>query len=167
MTTPVRLNAAGLPIDFESEYARVEQYDDNSCLFAVLGCIAGCTAQEVRAVAVANGHIPEHGPYTVVDDGSLAAFLAAHYGWVASVWKECTHTYQLPALCILLVEVSEKFSGRHILFARQRNRGGQPNVEYVVDCGYWVPPEGHIRAISDHELSWYIALHPMEQSTEY
>ena len=167
MNAPVRLNAAGLPTDFESEYTRVEQTDDHDCLFAVIGMVAGCAAQEVRAVAVANGHIPKNGPYTVVDDGSLAAFLAAHHFFVASVWKECSHTYQLPDLCILLVEVSEKFSGRHVLFARQRNRGGQPNVEYIIDPGYWVEPHRHIRAISDHELSWYIALHPMEQSSDY
>lgn len=168
MNTPVRLNASGLPIDFESEYARIEQDDDNSCLFAVLGCIAGCTAQEVRAVAVANGHIAPHGPYTIVDDGSLAAFLAAHYYFVASVWKECTSTYQIKSdLAILLIEVTEKFPGRHVLFARQRNRRGQPNVEYIIDPGYWVEPHRQIRAISDHELSWYMTLHPMAQSSDY
>lgn len=168
MNSPVRLNASGLPIDFESEYARVEQEDDNSCLFAVLGCIAGCTAQEVRSVAVANGHIPEHGPYTIVDDGSLAAFLAAHYYFVASVWKECTSTYQIKSdHAILLIEVTDKFPGRYLLFARQRNRRGQPNVEYIIDPGYWVEPHRQIRAISDHELSWYMTLHPMAQSSDY
>lgn len=168
MNTRAPLNASGLPIEFESEHNRIEQTDDHDCLFAVIGMVAGCSAQEVRAVAVANGHIPEHGPFTVVDDGSLASFLAAHYGWVASIWKECSATHQIKSdVAILLIEVTDKFPGRHVLFARQRNRGGQPNVELIIDPGYWVPPEGHIRAISDHELSWYVALHPMEQSSDY
>ena len=168
MNSSVRLNASGLPIDFDSEYVRVEQTDDHDCLFAVIAMVAGCTVQEVRAVAVANDHIPQHGPYTVVDDGSLAAFLAAHFGWVASVWKECSATYQIKSdVAILLIEVTEKFPGRHVLFARQRNRGGQPNVEFIVDCGYWVEPHRQIRAISDHELLWAIFLHPMEQSSDY
>jgi hypothetical protein len=168
MNPSERLNAVGLPIDFESEYVRQGQEDDNSCLFAVIAMVAGCTAHEVRAVAVANDHIPEHGPYNVVDDGSLAAFLAAHHQWVASVWKECSATYQIKSdVAILLIDVTENFPGRHVLFARQRNRGGKPNVEYIIDPGYWVEPHRHIRAISDHELSWYIALHPMEQSSDY
>ncbi len=167
MITSVRLNASGLPIDFESEYTRVVQNDDHDCLFAVIGMVAGCTAQEVRAVAVANDHIPEHGPYTVVDDGSLAAFLAAHHGWVASVWKECTSTYQIKSdVAILLLEAG-KFAGRHVLFARQRNRDGQPNVEHIIDPGYWVPEEMQIRTISDHELSWVIELHEMSQTSDY
>lgn len=167
MNSLTRLNASGLPIDFESEYTRAVQNDDHDCLFAVIATVAGCSANEVRAVAIANDHIPEHGPFIGVDDGSLAAFLAAHYGWVASVWKECTSTYQIKSdVAILLVEVG-KFAGRHVLFARQRNRGGQPNLEYIVDCGYWVPPERHYRTISDTELSWYIALHPMVHSDDY
>lgn len=157
-------SSSGLPLDFESEYSRVEQYDDHSCLFAVIAMVAGTSAQDVRVVAVANGHAPLHGSFSIVDDGSLAAFLAGHHGWVASVWKEVTTTYQLPDLAILLIDVTEKFPGRHVLFARQRNRGGQPNVEYVVDPGYWIEPSMQIRAIQDHELSWFISLHPMADS---
>jgi len=167
MRTNPHLNCSGLPDDFEPEYARVQQDDDHDCLFAVIGMVAGRTSRQVRDVAVAQGHIPEHGPFTVVDDGSLAAFLAAHHSYVAGVWKECSHTYELPDMCILLVEVTEKFCGRHILFARQRNRGGHPNLEYVIDPGYWVEPHRHIRAISDHELSWHLTLHPMAQSSDY
>ena len=158
------LNSSGLPLDFETEYSRVEQYDDHSCLFAVIAMVAGTSAQEVRDVAVANGHIPSHGSFAIVDDGSLAAFLAGHHRWVASVWKEVTTTYQLPDLAILLLDVTEKFAGRHVLFARQRNRAGQPKVEYVVDPGHWVESSQQVRAIQDHELSWYIALHPMADS---
>jgi hypothetical protein len=117
MNSSVQLNAAGLPTDFESEYTRVEQYDDHSCLFAVIGMVAGISAQEVREVAVANGHIPPNGPFSIVDDGSLAAFLAGHHRWVASVWKEVTTTYQLPDLAILLIDVTDKLPGRHVLFA--------------------------------------------------
>jgi hypothetical protein len=158
------LNRSGLPLDFETEYTRVEQYDDHSCLFAAIATVAGVSAQDVRDVAVANGHIPSHGSFAIVDDGSLAAFLAGHHGWVASVWKEVATTYQLPDLAILLIDVTEKFPGRHVLFARQRNRGGQPNVEYIVDPGYWLEPSQQVRAAHDAELSWYIALHPMADS---
>lgn len=106
MNSSERLNAAGLPLDFKSEYGRIEQFDDHSCLFAVVGMVAGCTAHEVRSVAVANGHIPEHGPYAIVDDRSLAAFLVAHYGWVASNWKECSATYLLIKLALAGVGVA-------------------------------------------------------------
>jgi hypothetical protein len=167
MNAPVRLNSSGLPIDFESEYVRVEQTDDHDCLFAVIGMVAGCSAHEVRAVAVAQGHIPEHGPFSIVNEGDLAAFLAAHHGYVATVWKEVQATYQIKSdLAILLIE-ADKFEGRHVLFARQRNRRGHPNVEYIVDPGYWIEPHRHIRAISDHELSWVIELHEMSQSSDY
>ena len=162
---PVPLNAAGLPIDFEPEYPRVDQFDDHSCLFAVIGMVSGRSAQQVHAVAVAQGHIPPHGPFTAVDDGSLAAFLAAHHGWVASVWRECSHTYEIKSdVAILLIDVTDKFPGRHVLFCRQRNRGGRPNVEHIIDPGYFIPPERQIRAISDHELSWAMLLHPMAES---
>lgn len=164
MNSPVRLSASGLPLDFESEYARVEQNDDHDCLFAVIGMVSGRSAREVRSVAIANGHIPKNGPYNVVDDGNLAALLAGHHGWVASVWKECSATYELPDLAILLVEVTDKFPGRHVLFARQRNRGGHPNIEYIVDCAHWVTPDRQIRAALDADLAWYIALHPMAES---
>ena len=166
MNSQLRCNAAGLPEDFEPEYARVEQEDDHTCLFAVIAMVAGRTAKEIRAVAKANLLIPERGPFSLIDDGSMAAYLAAHHSYVAGVWKECGHTYELPDLCILLVEVTEKFSGRHILFARQRNRRGFPNIEYVIDP-YWVEPQLQVRTINDLELSWYISLHPMAQSTDY
>jgi hypothetical protein len=78
----VPLNAGGLPIDFEPEYPMVNQTSHHDCLFAVIAMISGgCTIEQVRAVAVAQGHIPEFGPWVAVDsDGSLAAFLAAHHG---------------------------------------------------------------------------------------
>lgn len=164
MNSQGTLNSSGLPLDFEAEYSRVEQYDDHSCLFAAIAMVSGITAQEVREVAVVNGHIPSHGSFAIVDDGSLAAFLAGHHGWVASVWKEVATTYQLPDLAILLIEVTEKFPGRHVLFARERNRAGQPNVEYIVDPGYWIEPSRQVRAIQDKELSWFISLHPMADS---
>ena len=161
MNSQSAFNSSGLPLDFESEYSRVEQYDDHSCLFAVIGMVAGISAQDVREVAVVNGHIPSHGSFAIVDDGSLAAFLAGHHGWVASVWKEVATTYQLPDLAILLIDVTDKFPGRHVLFARQRNRAGQPNVEYIVDPGNWLERSQQVRAARDAELCWYIALHPM------
>ena len=165
MPTVPMLNAGGLPIDFESEYVRVEQTNDHDCLFAVFGTIAGITANDVRAIAVEQGHIPPNGYYSTIDDGRLAAFLAAHLGYVATVWKEVETTYQIKSdLAIGLIGVTDKFEGRHILFARQRNRRGYPSVVYLIDPAYWIPPELHIRAVNDGEIAWVILLHPMGDS---
>lgn len=166
----VPLNAAGLPIDFEPEYCPVKQSVgmDNDCIFAVFSTLTGRSVEQMRGIAVAHGYIPANGCFNPIDDGSLAALLAGQNGWVASVWKECSHTYEIKSdVAILLVDVTDKFPGRHVLFCRQRNHGGQPNVEHIIDPGYWIPPERQIRAISDHELSWYIALHQMDTDSDY
>ncbi len=165
-TTPAASSTPAL--GFTPAFKRVAQSNDFDCAFACIATIAGKTLEEVRATAVKQFHLREHGPYWVTE--ALITSLAAHYGWTATVWKEVlTPILGLPDLAILMVDYDEETElGRHVVFHRIRQASPKPAIEYVIDPAYWVAPDKQITAdLKALAPSWYIGLHPMNTPTTY
>jgi hypothetical protein len=159
-TTPQA--ATNPPPGFQPTFKRVPQSTDFDCAFACIAMIVNKPLAEIREVAVDKFKLPAHGPFWVTEE--LVSQLFAHFGWVSTVYKEVSASTELPDLAVLMVDYdAETEIGRHVLFHRQRGAVGKPNVEYVIDPGYWVEPVQQIRTdVKDIALSWYVGVHQMK-----
>lgn len=157
---PAGTAAASLPT-----FKRVPQQGRHDDTFAVIATIAGKTLQEVFQQAEAFG-LPKIGPYYAWIDGDLIAKLLAHYGWVATVWKECSSVKDLLDLSIAMVSYDEDYEvGRNVLIHRQKGPDGKV-VQYAIDPYMHADAKLHMRTdLAGLEPSWYIGVTPMNKST--
>jgi hypothetical protein len=157
-TIPSSTNAAQ---GFNPVFNRVQQSNDFDCAFACIAMIAGKTLDNVRQTAVDKFKHPKHGPFWITED--LIAKLLAHYGWVATVYKESTGIASLPDLAIGMVEYDpESEIGRHSLFHRHTLPGSKQPVEYIIDPAYWVDSSKQVRTdIKGFPISYFIGVHQM------
>ncbi len=145
-------------------FKRVPQQGRHDDTFAVIATIAGKTLQEVFQQAEAFG-LPKIGPYHAWIDGDLSAKLLAHYGWVATVWLECSSVKDLPDLAIAMISVDEVHEGRNVLIHRQKGADGRV-VQYAIDPYMHADAKLHMRTdLAGLEPSWYIGVTPMNKST--
>lgn len=150
---------------FQPAFKRVQQSNDFDDPFAVIAMIAGKTLDEVRQTAISAFKHPKHGPFWITED--LIAKLLAHYGWVATVWKEGTGIGSLPDLCIGMVDYNPDTEiGRYVLFHRMGPTGNPKQiVEYVIDPAYWIEPDKQVRTdIKGFPIAWYIGVHQAKQT---
>lgn len=80
------------------EFKRVQMSCDHDDAFACIAMIIGKTLDEVRQTAIEKFKHPKHGPYWVLE--KLIIQLLAHYGWVASAYKESKGIASLPDLAL-------------------------------------------------------------------
>lgn len=147
---------------FQPAFSRVQQSSDFDCAFACIASIAGKPLAEVQALAVNQHKHPPHGPYWITEE--LIAGLLAHYGWVATVYKEIGKLADIPDLAILMVDYDpDKEIGRHVLFHRAAaSHSPKTTISYVVDPAYWVDTPAQVRTdLKTLGASWYIGVHPM------
>jgi hypothetical protein len=148
-------------------FKRVPQQGRHDDTFAVIATIAGKTLQEVFQQAEAFG-LPKIGPYYAWIDGDLIAKLLAHYGWVTTVWKECSGVKDLPdlGLAIAMISYDEVFEvGRNVLIVRQKGLDGKV-IQYAIDPYLHADAKLHLRTdLAGLEPSWYIGVTPMNKST--
>ena len=157
-TTPA---ANHTPTTGKPPFQRVAQTNDFDCWLACVATLVARPLVEVRQVAVERYKLPAHGPYVFMDDLMIAKLLA-HWGFTATVWKESTGIASLPDVAVGLAEFNpETEIGRHVVFVRQRNAAGKPVQEWVIDTGFWVPPQHHVRDPKGFPVSWYIGVTPM------
>lgn len=151
--------------EFQPAFEGVQQSNDFDDAFACIAMIAGKSLDEVRQVAIDKFKHPKHGPYWITEN--LITNLLAHYGWVATVYKESAGIASLPDLAIGMVEYNpETEIGRHVLFHRM-NATGNPKqvIEYIIDPAYWIDPNKHFRTdIKGFPISWYIGVHQMKKA---
>jgi hypothetical protein len=133
--------------EFQPAFQHVATPDRHGCSLAAVAIIAGTTFDDVVKQAESLG-VPKVGPYYPWLDGDLLARLLAHYGWVATVWKECTSLTHLPALCILLVDYDADWEvGRHIVSHTAKASHSGKMVTYAIDPSA-TDPKLQIRDIS-------------------
>lgn len=147
---------------FQPAFARVPQNGDFDCAFACIASITGKPLAEVRELAVNRFKHPTHGPYWITED--LIARLLAHYGWVATVYKEVSKLADVPDLAILMVDYDpDKEIGRHVLFHRaSASHALKTTIAYVVDPAYWIETPAHVRTdLKPLGAAWFIGVHPM------
>lgn len=152
------------PAGFQPAFKRVAQTGDFDCAFACIAMIVNRPLAEVRQVAVDRFKLPKHGPHVFMDE-ALIAKLLGHWSFGATVWQQTAGIASLPDVAIGLVEFNTQTEiGRHVLFVRQPGEAGKPNVEYIIDPAYWIPPEQHVRTdIKGFPVSWHIGVTPMSK----
>ena len=151
--------------EFQPAFEGVQQSNDFDDAFACIAMIAGKTLDEVRQTAIDKFKHPRHGPFWIAD--TLITNLLAHYGWVATIYKENTGGIaSLPELAIGMVEYNPVTEiGRHVLFHRM-SAAGNPRqaTEYIIDPAYWIEPDKHFRTdIKGFPIAWYIGVHKMKK----
>ena len=158
-TTPTPA-ATGPNLGFQPAFNRVES-GDCDCAFACIAMVANKSLAEVRQAAT-NFKFPKHGPFWI--DQDLICKLFAHFGYVATVYKETTTISELPDVAVLMVDyVPETEIGRHVLFYRQRGAISKPSLEVIIDPAYWVEPAKQIRTdVKGLPSAYYIGVHPMK-----
>lgn len=154
--TSVTSSAAG----FQPAFKPVTTKDRHACALAAVATLASTPLEDVWQKAEELG-LPKAGPYVHVIDGDFLAALLAKYSWVATVWKECEKSSQLPDLCIVLVDYDADWEvGRYAVFHRAKGSHDAKLVEYVIDPT--ASPDRVVRTdLSGLVPSWYIGVHPM------
>jgi len=152
----VNSSAAG----FQPAFKPVITQDRHACALAAVATLASVSIDDVWKKAEELG-LPKTGPYNHVIDGDLLAALLAKYGWVATVWKECTKVSQLPDLCIAMVDYDADWEvGRHVVFHRAKASHDAKIVEYAIDPT--ASAEARVRTdLNVLAPAWYIGVHPM------
>lgn len=143
-------------------FKRVQQSNDFDCAFACIATIAGKSLEEVREAAITDFGHPKHGPFWITEE--LICKLYARFGFVASIYKECTSMTHLPGVCTLLVEYDPVTEvGRHVVYVCDKRQ--KPTVEYVIDPAYWIDESLHVRTdVKSLKPAWYISVHPMSKT---
>ena len=153
---------------FQPAFQRVQQSGDFDCAFACIAAIASkASPEEVRDIAIKKFRHPAHGPYWIT--GDLISGLLAHYGYVATVFKESAKVTDLPDLAIALVEYdAETEVGRHVLFHRAKaSHDPKTVIEYMIDPAYWVDAKEQVRTdFKGLTPSWYIGIHAMNKPSK-
>jgi len=147
---------------------RVSQGDDRHAdLLAVIATLCGKSISEVRTQAEALG-VPKTGPYSQhLADGDLLAKLLAHFGWVATVWKDADKGFTgiNGDLAIVGVDADLDYEvSRYVLFHRTRSADGKTAQHYVVDTYPHPDSKLHVRTdLTGLTASWYLGLHPQNK----
>ena len=162
-TTPV-------PSNFQPHFKRVSQGDDRHAdLLAVIANLCGKQINEVRTQAEAVG-IPKTGPYYQhIVDGTTLAKILVHFGWVATVWKDCTSYQDVSDLAIVGVDADLDYEvSRYVLFHRMRSADGKTAQPYVVDPYPHADSRLHTRVgmadLAGLAPSWYLGLTQMQKA---
>ena len=161
-STPAAPASIGGSIGFQPAFTRVAQSESCDCAFACISIIANKSLADVKETAVKQFKFPRHGLYWIGED--LICKLFAHFGYVATIYKETTTISELPDVCLLMVDYDDETEiGRHVLFVRQRGSAGKATVEYIIDPAPWVTPDKQIRTdVKGLPSAYYIGVHPMK-----
>jgi hypothetical protein len=151
------------PEGFQPAFQRVQQGGDFDCAFACIAMIAGKTFDEVRDVAIKKFKHPAKGPYWITE--TLIASLLAHYGYVATVYKEFESFSGLPDVALLLVEYDADLEiGRHVLYHRANaSHDEKLKLQYVIDPAYWISQKDHVRTSMPPAVC-FIGVHAMQKA---
>lgn len=146
---------------FQPAFKPVVTKDRHACSLATIATIASTTIEDVWKKAEELG-LPKVGPFAHLIDERLITALFAKYSWVATVWKECEKSSQLPDLCIALVDYDADWEvGRYVVFHRAKCSHNAKTVEYMIDPTA-ISQEQVIRTDLDVLVpAWYIGVHPM------
>ena len=149
------------PQGIQPAFKRVQQSDDFDCWAACIATITGTSLDDVRKTAVEKFKLPAHGPYWVTEE--LIAKLFAHYGFVATVYKEVSKITDIADVAICLVEYDESTElGRHVVFVRDK-RNPKQTLEYLIDPAYWIDASQHVRTdFKTLAPAWCIGVHLMK-----
>lgn len=159
VTIPTTVTSS--PAGFQPAFKPVTTQDRHACALASVAIIGGTTLDDVWKKAEELG-LPKTGPYNHVIDGDFLAAMLAKYGWVATVWKECTKVSQLPDLCIALVNYDADWEvGRHVVFHRAKASHDAKIVEYAIDPTPGKPEVVVRTDLAELAPAWYIGVHPM------
>ena len=153
----VTSNTAG----FQPAFKHVGTKDRHAYAFASIAIIASTTIEDVFKKAEELG-MPAIGPYSHWIDADFLASIFAKYGWVATVWKECTGTATLPDLCMALVDYDTDWEmGRFVVIHRAKASHDAKIVTYAIDPAA-VDVKLQVRTDLDVlQPAWYIGVHPM------
>lgn len=163
-TNTLHLSASSVP---SSAYKRVPQQGRHDDTFAVIASIASKTLQEVFQQAEAFG-LPKTGPYHAWIDGDLIAKLLAHYGWVATIWKESASVKDLPDLAMVMVDYHAEYEiGRNVLVYRSKSAEGKTTLS-MIDPYPHTDTKLHIRSgdLAELKSNWFIGITAMNKSTQ-
>lgn len=157
----VTSSAAG----FQPAFKPIITKDRHACAFAAIATISGVTLEDVWKSAEQLG-LPAAGPYNHVIDEHFLTALLAKYSWVATVWKECEKSSQLPDLCIAMVDYDMDWEvGRHVVFHRAKASHDAKIVEYIIDVSATSPQSSVRTDIATLAPAWYIGVHPMNKTS--
>lgn len=158
-TTPAATSPA---LGFQPAFKRVEQSNDLDCAFACIAMIANKSIAEVKQAAITQFKFPKHGPFWI--DQDLICKLFAHFGYVATIYKEARTIGELPDVAVLMVDYNPDTEiGRHVLFVRHLGSSGRPTVEYILDPAYWIDAAKQTRTdVKGLPASYYIGVNPMK-----
>jgi len=164
-TAPVLPNIVNAtPQGIKPAFEPVITSDRHACLLGAIATISATTLEDVFGQAEQLG-LPKVGPYFHSLHEEFLIKLLARYGWVSTVWKECSKTSELPDLSIGLIDYhSELEMGRAVVIHRaKRSDDGKP-VVYAIEVAANAP----VRVRSDPEAvtpAWYLGIHPMNLSS--
>jgi hypothetical protein len=161
MPTTVTSTSAG----FQSAFKHVRTTDRHADSLACVAIIASTTLEDVFKKAEELG-MPKVGPYNHVLDDVFLASLLAQYGWVATVWKECTSIPMLPDLCLALVDYDAVFEiGRFVVCHKAKASHDAKMVTYAIDPLGGDQKQQVRTDIDVLKPAWYIGVHAMAKTT--
>jgi len=153
----VTSSAAG----FQPAFKHIGTKDRHAYAFASIAIIASTTIEDVFKKAEELG-MPATGPYSHWIDADFLASIFAKYGWVATVWKECTGPATLPDLCMALVDYDTDWEiGRFVVVHKAKGSHDAKFVTYAIDPAA-ADAKLYVRTDLDVlQPAWYIGVHPM------
>jgi hypothetical protein len=166
-STNTQLAPAATATAFQPAFKRVSQGEDRHAdIFAAIATICGKQISDIRTQAEALG-VPKAGPYyPYVTEEVLIAKLFAHFGWVSTVWKECTEFKELPDIAIVGVDADHDYEvSRYVVLHRVKTGTDGKTVQYAIDPYMHADARLHIRTdLKGLEPSWYIGVTAMNKT---
>ncbi|GAB7541399.1 polysaccharide deacetylase family protein [Cupriavidus sp. 8B] len=162
VTIPTTVTSS--PEGFQPAFNRVQQEGDFDDAFTCIATITGKTLADIRKLAIDKFRHPAHGPYWVYAE--MITSLLAHYGLVATVYKEAETVADLPDLALAMVDYDpETEIGRHTVFHRAKaSHAPKTVIEYMIDTAYWVDTAQQVRTdFTGFQPAWYIGVHAMSK----
>ncbi len=154
--TTVTSTSAGFQPAFKPIFTADRHADSLACV----AIVASVTLEDVFKQAEELG-LPKSGPYNHWLDADFLTSLLVKYGWVATIWKECTKVASLPDLCIALVEYSQDWEiGRYVVIHKAKASHDAKFVTYAIDPQAKDPKQQVRVDIDALGPAWYLGLHP-------
>ncbi len=161
LPTTVNSTSAG----FQPAFKHIGTSDRHACALASIAIIASVSFDDVRLQAE-NFGMPKTGPYYQWIDADFIAKLLAHFGWVATVWKECANVANLPDLCMALVDYDVDWEvGRFVVIHKAKSTHDAKIIQYAIDPAATELKQQIRTDLNVLKPAWYIGAHPMNKVT--
>lgn len=158
-TIPAVIESTSL--GFQPGFTPVSTVDRHACALASIATLSATSLDDVFQKAEALG-LPKEGPYYQFLDEEFLARLLAEYGWVASVWKECSKVSELPDLSIALVGYDPDTElGRFVVIHRAKASHDGKSVIYAIDSTVADQTKRVRTDLDALSPAWFMAVHPM------